>query len=149
MASVVQFSWSRLEGIGLIITALGISIISQLPLVYFAFTLLFLDFTEFFIAMVGTFIGTTIILATISCSITEDWNELVIPSMKRIASVNILFAIIYFVGFFSFFLVEPLFPPEMSDLTGMQRYFSATTLALIVIGITTILAYRGRRFFRD
>ena len=100
MSNISNFSWTRFEGIGLIITALGISLLSQLPPTYFAFMLLNYDFDIHFIAMIGTIIGSSIIIASIACSLTEDWDESRIPSLRSIVNTSLILVLIFLFGYF-------------------------------------------------
>ncbi|MFX0172826.1 MAG: hypothetical protein ACFE9L_12990 [Candidatus Hodarchaeota archaeon] len=147
MTAVVQFSWNRLEGVGLIAVALGIGLLAQIPPVFFSLVLLYLNLENFLIALIGTILGTTIILATISCSIAEDWISQDIPTLKSVMSSAILTVLIFLFGFFIFFVLQPLFPPEFTDLDAAQRYFSAMTLGLSLVGIFTVFVYKGKSFF--
>ncbi len=148
MNSVVQFSWSRLEGIGLIGIALAIGLAIQIPTTFFALVLLFFDLNEFYISLIGTIIGNAIILGTVICSITEDLTEGIVPNMKRLIGVGIVISVIFLVSYFSFFFLESFLPPELSNLTPEQRYFSATGLAIISMGLTTLIVYKGRKILK-
>lgn len=147
MATAVQFSWSRLEGLGLIAAALGWGFLAQLPPTYFTLTLLYFNLETYFIAMGGTVLGTSIILATISCSLAEDWNDSTIPNLKSVTTSSLFLTSILISGFFLFFLVESIFPPEFKDLVPPQRYFSAMTLALTLVGVATFIVYRAKNLF--
>jgi hypothetical protein len=147
MTAVVQFSWNRLEGVGLITVALGIGVLAQIPPVFFSLVLLYLNLQKFLIAMIGMVVGTSIILASISCSIAEDWLSPDIPTLKSVMSSTILTVLIFLFGFFIFFVLQPLFPPEFTDLDAAQRYFSAMALGLSLVGIFTVVVYKGRSFF--
>ena len=147
MATAVQFSWSRLEGLGLIAAALGWGFLAQLPPTYFTLTLLYFNLETYFIAMCGTLLGTSIILATISCSLTEDWNDSTIPNLKSVTTSSLFLTSIFISGFFLFFLVEPFFPPDFKDMVPTQRYFSAMTLALTLVGVATFIVYRIKNLF--
>ncbi len=147
MATAVQFSWSRLEGLGLIAAALGWGFLAQLPPTYFTLTLLYFNLETYFIAMGGTLLGTSIILATISCSLTEDWNDSTIPNLKSVTTSSLFLTSIFISGFFLFFLVEPFFPPDFKDMVPTQRYFSAMTLALTLVGVATFIVYRIKNLF--
>ncbi|MHA2243335.1 MAG: hypothetical protein ACXADY_00035 [Candidatus Hodarchaeales archaeon] len=149
MTTAVQFSWSRLEGLGLIVVALGWGFLAQLPQTYFTLTLLYLDLETYFIAIGGTVLGTSIILATISCSLAEDWNDSTLPNLKSVTTSSFLLTLILISGFFLFFFVEPFFPPEFKDLVPTQRYFSAMTLALTLVGVTTIIVYKTKNLFNN
>jgi hypothetical protein len=148
MTSVIQFSWSRLEGIGLIIASLGIGLMAQIPPILFALILLYLDFEKYFIAISGTILGSSIILATISCSIVEDWDESSIPELKSIITISLAYLVFFLLGFFSFFLIEQFLPPEAANISPEQRYFSAMAIALFIVGIITVAIYKGKTFFR-
>jgi hypothetical protein len=148
MTVVVQFSWSRLEGIGLIISALGWAFLTQLPLLFWALTLLYIDINEYLIAIIGTTLGMSIILATLSCSLTEDWNKSVAPDFKRVVSASLFYSFLFFLGFFLFFLFETIFPSEFSNLGSAQRYFSAISAGLGLTGIATLLIHKVKDFFR-
>ncbi|MFX1285272.1 MAG: hypothetical protein ACFFB5_16590 [Promethearchaeota archaeon] len=147
MVTVVQFSWSRLEGLGLIAVALGLGFLAQLPPVFFTFALLYLDIEKYSIAMIGTTLGTTIILATISCSLAEDWDDTTVPNLKSVTTSSLSLIFIFIFGFFLFFLLEPFFPPEFADLDPTQRYFSAMALALTLDGLFTVMVYKAKTIF--
>ena len=149
MTTAPQFSWSRLEGLGLIAAALGCGFLAQLPPTYFALSLLYLNLETFFIALIGTLLGTCIILATISCSLAEDWNDLIVPNLKNVITFSFFFTLVYIGGFFLFFFIEPIFPPEFTNLVPSQRYFSAIALALTSVGIITFLTYKFKKFFQE
>ncbi|MHA1214925.1 MAG: hypothetical protein ACTSR2_06185 [Candidatus Hodarchaeales archaeon] len=148
MTATVQFSWNRLEGIGLILVSLGISLLVQLPLAFFALVYLHFNLETSFIAMLGTLIGTGTLLTTLSCSIAEDWDENNSPSLRRVSSFSIFFALLLFFGFFAFFLLLPFFPEELSSLTAEQQYFLAIASGLVLIALTTYLIYKGKTIFR-
>ncbi|MHA2224277.1 MAG: hypothetical protein ACXAC8_03690 [Candidatus Hodarchaeales archaeon] len=149
MTTVIKFSWFRFEGLGLITVALGLGLFVQLPVTYFAFMLLFLNLDQYFIALSGTIIGVSVILATLSCSISEDWNESDIPTMQKVVTWSTLFSFIYLIGFFLFFILETSFSLEYRNLEPAQRYFSAITLAMILIGISSIIIYKTKNFFNE
>lgn len=149
MTTAPQFSWSRLEGLGLIAAALGCGFLAQLPPTYFALSLLYLNLETFFIALIGTLLGSCIILATISCSLAEDWNDFIEPNLKNVTTFSFFFTLVYIGGFFLFFLFEPIFPPEFTNLVPSQRYFSAIALALTSVGIITFLTYKFKKFFQE
>jgi len=109
--------------------------------------LLFLNLELYYIALTGTAIGSSVILTAISCSTAEDWFPSEVPSLKTVAETSILFAIIFIIGFFCFFALETIFPPEISELDPTQRYFSAMALALLLVGLITALIYRARSYF--
>ncbi|MHA2329166.1 MAG: hypothetical protein ACXACR_11660 [Candidatus Hodarchaeales archaeon] len=149
MTTVIKFSWFRFEGLGLITVALGLGLFVQLPVTYFAFMLLFLNLDQYFIALSGTIIGVSVILATLSCSISEDWNESDIPTMQKVVTWSTLFSFIYLIGFFLFFILETSLSLEYRNLEPAQRYFSAITLAMILIGISSIIIYKTKNFFNE
>lgn len=149
MATATQFSWSRLEGLGLISAALGCGFLAQLPPTYFTLSLLYLNLETYFIALIGTLIGTSIILATISCSLAEDWDDFNIPNLKNVITFSFFFALVYIGGFFLFYILEPIFPPEFTNLVPSQRYFSAIALALTSVGVITFLIYIFKKFFQE
>jgi hypothetical protein len=100
-------------------------------------------------AMLGTVIGSSIILSAISCSTAEDWFPSKVPSLKTVATTSVFFAIVFIIGFFCFFALETFFPPEISDLNPTQRYFSAMVLALLLVGLVTVLINRARNYFAN
>ncbi|MFX0183976.1 MAG: hypothetical protein ACFE95_12910 [Candidatus Hodarchaeota archaeon] len=147
MTTVVQFSWRRWEGLGLITAALGLGLAAQIPPVFFALALLYFDLEKYALAMIGTVLGASIILATISCSIAEDWNPSDIPTLKTVITSACLFVLVFLCGFFVFFVMQPFFPPEFTELDPTQRYFSAMTLALSLVGLFTAFIYKSKGFF--
>ena len=149
MTAAVQFSWSRLEGLGLIATALGWGLFAQFPPTFFALTLLTINLEQYFLAICGTIFGSCVILATLACSLAEDWRDLAIPTMKSVTTTSIILLLIFICGFFIFFIVEPFFPPDFTNLDPMQRYFSAMALALILIGVVTFTIYKTKNFFTE
>ncbi|UCG03700.1 MAG: hypothetical protein JSW11_06875 [Candidatus Heimdallarchaeota archaeon] len=149
MTAIVQFSWSRLEGLGLIAAALGWGLLAQFPPTFFTLTLLTIDFEQYFLAIIGTIFGSSVILATIACSLAEDWNDSTTPTLKSVTTSSLILFIIFICGFFIFFLIEPLFPPDFSNLDPTQRYFSAMTLALTLIGVATFIIYKSKGFFTE
>ncbi|MFW9905746.1 MAG: hypothetical protein ACFFFH_15540 [Candidatus Thorarchaeota archaeon] len=149
MTTVVQFSWSRLEGLGLIAVALGWGFLAQFPPVFFTLTLLGIDLETYFLPICGTIFGSSVILATIACSLAEDWKENNIPTLKSVSTTSFILLIIFHFGFFLFFLLEPFFPPDFSNLDPTQRYFSAMALALILIGVITFIIYKSKNFFTE
>ncbi|MFW9855859.1 MAG: hypothetical protein ACFFFG_12415 [Candidatus Thorarchaeota archaeon] len=152
MTSVVQFSWSRLDGIGLILVVFGLTLVAQIPLSLFALLILNLEFSTYFIAMTGSILGGSIVITTIVCTISEDWwiqPSAAPPTLQRVLSLTILFMLLFFGGFLLFFLTEPFFPPEISALSPFQRFFSAYFLAFTLIGTFIIVANRIKRFFRE
>lgn len=152
MASVVQFSWSRLEGIGLIAAAFGLSLLAQIPLAFFALILLSFELETHIIAMTGSIIGVSIVLTTVICSMSEDWRtppSASPPTLQQILSLSILFVLILFGGFLLFFIVEPFFPAEIRELSAFQRFFSAYFMGLVWIGVFILGVNRIRTFFAD
>ena len=147
MSNISQFSWTRLEGIGLIVSALCITLLSQLPTTYFAFMLLNFDFDIHFLAMIGTIFGTTIIIASISCSLTEDWDVSRYPSLRATINTTILVIFIFLAGFLVFFILKPNFPSEFQQLDPSQRYFSAYATGLALVAAITIAFYKLRSYF--
>ena len=147
MSNISQFSWTRLEGIGLIITALGITLLSQLPPTYFALMLLNFDFDIHFLAMIGTIIGSTIIITSIACSLTEDWDESRLPSLRTTVNASLITSLIFLFGFFVFFILQANFPEEIQNLDSSQRYLSAYGTGLTLIAIITIAFYKLRAYF--
>lgn len=148
MTTVVQFSWTRLEGLGLILSALGWGLLAQLPVLFWALTLLYVDFDKYLIAIIGTTAGISIILTVFSCSLVEDWNKSIIPDFKRVISTSLFYAFLFLIGFFMFFFFEPIFPSDFSNLESAQRYFSATAVGLILVVTVTILIYKVRSYFQ-
>ncbi len=147
MSNISQFSWTRLEGIGLIITALGITLLSQLPTTYFAFKLLNFDFDIQFLAMIGSIIGSTIIITSIACSLTEDWDESRLPSLRTTVTASGIVSLIFLFGFFIFFMLQSNFPEEIQNLDSSQRYLSAYGTGLFLIAVITIAFYKLRAYF--
>ncbi|MHA1237302.1 MAG: hypothetical protein ACTSR4_00140 [Candidatus Hodarchaeales archaeon] len=147
MNNASQFSWTRLEGIGLIITALGITLLSQLPPTYFAFMVLNFDFDIYFLAMIGTILGSTIIITSIACSLTEDWDETQLPSLRTTVNLSLTVTIIFLFGFFIFFILQSNFPAEIQNLDSSQRYLSAYATGLTLVAIITIAFYKLRAYF--
>ncbi len=148
MALTVQFSWSRLEGVGLIISAFGWALITQLPVLFWALTLLHIDISDYLIAIIGTTLGISVILTTLSCSLTEDWNTSITPDFKRVITASLFYSFLFLSGFFLFFFFEPIFPSEFSNLGSAQRYFSSITAGLGLTGIVTVLIHKIKDFFR-
>lgn len=149
MTAVVQFSWSRLEGLGLIAAALGWGFLIQFPPTFFTLTLLTINLEQYFLAICGTIFGSSVIHATLACSLAEDWNDPAIPTLKNVTTFSLILSLIFVCGFFFFFLLEPLFPPEFTNLDPLQRYFSAMGLALILIGVATFIIYRTKSLFTE
>ncbi len=149
MSTPTYFSWTRLEGIGLITTALGIAFLFQLPSIFFSFLLLQFDINTYFISMIGVVVGTSIILTALSCSLSEDWNELETPTLQYIVSSSLIIASIFIIGFFTFFiLLQPNFPPEISELSANQRYLSAHFTGLTFVAIFIAFFYKVRVYFK-
>ncbi|MHA1513164.1 MAG: hypothetical protein ACTSRJ_03785 [Candidatus Hodarchaeales archaeon] len=146
MNNASQFSWTRLEGIGLIITALGITLLSQLPPTYFAFMVLNFDFDIYFLAMIGTILGSTIIITSIACSLTEDWDDTQLPSLRTTVNLSLTVTIIFLFGFFIFFILQSNFPAEIQNLDSNQRYLSAYATGLTLLAIITIAFYKLRAY---
>jgi hypothetical protein len=147
MNNASQFSWTRLEGIGLIITALGITLLSQLPPTYFAFMVLNFDFDIYFLAMIGTILGSTIIITSVACSLTEDWDDTQLPSLRTTVNLSLTVTIIFLFGFFIFFILQSNFPAEIQNLDSSQRYLSAYATGLTLLAIITIAFYKLRSYF--
>lgn len=147
MNNASQFSWTRLEGIGLIITALGITLLSQLPPTYFAFMVLNFDFDIYFLAMIGTILGSTIIITSVACSLTEDWDDTQLPSLRTTVNLSLTVTIIFLFGFFIFFILQSNFPAEIQNLDSSQRYLSAYATGLTLLAIITIAFYKLRAYF--
>lgn len=147
--SVTQFSWRRLEGLGLILASIGISLLSQLPSTFFAFLLLHFDFNTHFISMIGIIFGTTLILASVACSFTEDYYPAVAPSLKSVLSSSFIISSFFIVGFFIFFILQPNLPPEMRILTPNQRYFVANFSGLALVTMFIAIFYKGRTYFKN
>ena len=147
MSNISNFSWTRIEGIGLIITALGISLLSQLPPTYFAFMLLNYDFEVHFIAMIGTILGSCIFITSIACSLTEDWDESHIPSLRSTVNISLILVMIFLFGFFIFFIIQPSFPLELRVLDSNQRYLAAYATGLILVGIIAFAFYKLKSYF--
>ncbi len=147
MSNFSNFSWTRLEGIGLIITALGITLLMQLPPTYFAFMLLTFNFDIHFLSMIGTIIGSSIIITSIACSLTEDWDDSRIPSLRTTINASLIVTLIFIFGFFIFFILQPSFPLEIRELDANQRYLSAYATGLILVAITTAAFYKLRAYF--
>ena len=147
MNNASQFSWTRLEGIGLIITALGITLLSQLPPTYFAIMVLNFDFDIYFLAMIGTILGSTIIITSVACSLTEDWDDTQLPSLRTTVNLSLTVTIIFLFGFFIFFILQSNFPAEIQNLDSSQRYLSAYATGLTLLAIITIAFYKLRSYF--
>ncbi|MFW9778303.1 MAG: hypothetical protein ACFFE8_05565 [Candidatus Heimdallarchaeota archaeon] len=150
MTSLVQFSWSRLDGIGLILAVFGLTLAAQIPLSLFALLILNFEFSTHVIAMTGSILGGSIVMTTIICTISEDWwiqPSPTPPTLQRVLSLTLLFIFLFFGGFLVFFFMEPFFPPEISEISPFQRFFSAYLFALTLIGILIIVVNRIRRFF--
>ena len=148
MSTISKFSWTRLEGLGIILTALGIALLSQLPPTYFAFMLLNYNFDLYSLAMIGTILGTTIVITTIACSLTEDWDEERFPSLRNTINTTLIIVTIFLFGFFLFFILQPNFPVELRELDPNQRYLSAYTTGLTLVFALTIAFYKLRNYFK-
>ena len=146
MSTISNFSWTRKEGIGLILTALGIALVSQIPPTYFTLFWLEFDLERYFLTMVGVIIGSIILLAAISCSLTEDWDNSISPTIRSIANSSFILTFLFIFGFFIFFVLQPNFPPEMRELDANQRYLAAYTTGLSLIAIVLVIFYKGRAF---
>ncbi len=157
MTTVTPFSWLRIEGIGLIITALGWGLLTQIPILFWVFTLLYLDINVFLATIFGTTISVSIILATLSCSLAEDWNEVNQPDMKKVMTTSLFYNLFFLLGFFMFFLLETFFineflletfPLDFIDLNSEQRYLSAIAFGLVLPALGTFAIYKFSNFFR-
>ncbi|MHA2074080.1 MAG: hypothetical protein ACXACU_09750 [Candidatus Hodarchaeales archaeon] len=157
MNTITPFSWLRIEGIGLIFTALGWGLLTQIPVLFWALTLLYVDFNIFLVTIFGTTISVSIILATLSCSLAEDWNESYQPDIKRIITTSLFYNLIFLIGFFLFFLLETVlfneflienFPLEFIGLNSEQRYLSAIAFGLGLAALLTFAIYKGRNLFK-
>ncbi len=147
MSTISKFSWKRTEGIGLIVSSLGIALILQIPPTFFTLHLLEFNLEIDFLIMIGVIFGTMILISAISCSLTEDWDNKKSPTLRSTVTVSFLLSIIFIAGFFVFFVLQPNFPPEMRDLETNQRYLAAYTTGLSLIGILVVIFYKGRAFF--
>ena len=147
MSTISHFSWTRMEGIGLILTSLGIALISQIPPTFFTLNLLEFDLEAYFLTMVGVIVGTIILLTAISCSLTEDWDDSKSPTLKIILNFSLIITFLFILGFFIFFVLQPSFPPEIRNLETNQRYLAAYTTGLSLIAILLVIFYKGRAFF--
>jgi hypothetical protein len=147
MSTISQFSWKRIEGIGLILSSLGIALLSQIPPTYFTLHLLDFNLEVYFLTMTGVIIGTMILLSAISCSLTEDWDNNESPTLKSTVNISFILSILFLIGFFVFFILQPSFPPEIQDLDTNQRYLAAYTTGLSLIGVLVVIFYKGRAFF--
>ena len=149
MTTVSQFSWTRLEGIGLIATALGIAFLFQLPSIFFSFLLLQFDINTHVISMIGVVVGLSIILTSFSCSLSEDWNEFETPTLQFVVTSSLIISSIFVIGFFTFFVfLQPNLPPEILELSSNQRYLSAQFTGLIFVAIYIIYFYKVRGYFK-
>ncbi|NHJ02742.1 MAG: hypothetical protein EAX86_11440 [Candidatus Heimdallarchaeota archaeon] len=151
MTTAVQFDWRRIEGKGLILASLGWSLLAQIPVVFWGIILLNLDLNEYFIGVIGTIIGVVIILATLSCTLAEDWDPFQIPTLKKVVSFSSIYILLYLVTFFGFFIIiEDLIPLGFigGGLNPEQRYFGAIFLALTIIAIVTFSYYKLKQFLR-
>lgn len=147
MSTISHFSWTRMEGIGLILTSLGIALISQIPPTFFTLNLLEFDLEAYFLTMVGVIVGTIILLTAISCSLTEDWDDSKSPTLNTILNFSLIITFLFILGFFIFFVLQPSFPPEIRNLETNQRYLAAYTTGLSLIAILLVIFYKGRAFF--
>lgn len=147
MSTISLFSWTRMEGIGLILSSLGIALISQIPPTFFAFQLLEFDLELYFLTIAGVILGTVIFLTAVSCSLTEDWDKSTSPTLKSVITTSFLITFLFTLGFFIFFVLQPSFPPELRVLDTNQRYLAAYTTGLSLIIILLALFYKGRAFF--
>lgn len=157
MTTVTPYSWLQIEGIGLLITSLAWGLLTQIPILFWVFTLLYLDINTFLVAIFGTTIGVSIILTTLSCSLAEDWNEENQPDMKNIVTASLFYNLLFLLGFFMFFLLETYFineflsktfPLEFIGLNSEQRYLSAISFGLGLPALVTFAIYKIRNFFR-
>ncbi len=147
MSTISRFSWTRMEGVGLILSSLGIALISQIPPTFFTLYSLEFNLEEYFLTMAGVIFGTIILISAISCSVTEDWDNSRSPTLKSIVNSSLIYSFLFILGFFVFFILQSNFPPEMRELNTNQRYLAAYTTSLSLIGILTAIFYRGRAFF--
>ena len=109
MSTVTKFSWTRLEGIGLIFTAFGITLLFQIPPVFFSFLLLQFDLNAYYLSIIGLVVGTSIILTTISCSLSEDLNPSESPSLQSIVNSSLVIGGAFVIGYFLFFMFFSIF----------------------------------------
>ena len=149
MSTITQFSWTRMEGIGLIATALGIAFLFQLPVIFFNFLLLQYDINTQYITLVGVVLGTSIILAVISCSLSEDWNSLKAPNLQYTVSTSLILASLFIFGFFFFImLLQPNLPPDIREMSTNQRFLVGYTTGLSFVAIFVVIFYKGRDFLK-
>ncbi|MHA1978321.1 MAG: hypothetical protein ACW98F_14455 [Candidatus Hodarchaeales archaeon] len=147
MSTISHFSWTRIEGLGLIFTSLGIALLSQIPTTYFALYWLEFDLELYFLTMGGVIFGTIILLTAISCSLTEDLDKSISPTIRSITNMSLILTFLFVLGFFIFFVLQPNFPPEMRDLDTNQRYLAAYTTGLSLIAVLMFIFYKGRAYF--
>ncbi len=146
--TVTQFSWRRLEGVGLILTSIGVALFSQIPSTFFALILLDYNIETNFISMIGVLIGTTLILTAVSCSFTEDYHPTVSPTLKSVLNSSFIFSTLFITGFFVFFIIQPNLPPDMRTLDPDQRFYIAILSGLTLIALFAVIFYKGRAYFK-
>ena len=99
MSTISKFSWKRTEGIGLILSSLGIALILQIPPTFFTLHLLEFNLEIDFLTMTGVIFGTMILISAISCSLTEDWDNKKSPTLRSTVTASFLLSIIFIIGF--------------------------------------------------
>jgi hypothetical protein len=138
-----------MEGIGLIATALGIAFLFQLPVLLFTFLLLQFDINSYLITLVGVVLGTSLILAVIACSLSEDWDSSKAPTLQYTVSSSLVLAFLFILGFFFFImLLQPNLPPDIREMSTNQRFLAGYTAGLGFVAIFVVFFYRGREFFK-
>ena len=149
MSTITQFSWTRMEGIGLIATALGIAFLFQLPVLFFNFLLLQFDLNSYLFTLVGVVLGTSIILTAISCSLSEDWDTSKAPTLQYTVSSSLVIVLLFITGFFFFImLLQPNLPLDIREMSTNQRFLTGYATGLIFVAVFVAFFYKGREFFK-
>lgn len=124
-------SQNKVELIGISSIVLGWELLVHLPILFFSLELIQVNLSDFSLGFIVSLFGSIVILSTLIVSFPEDWKEGLNLTQKDYILSTIFFSVILLIGFFGFFLIEPIMFADFIPLQSQQRFLGALSFGII------------------
>jgi len=128
---------NKVELIGISSIVFGWEILVHLPVIFFSLELIQINLSEFSFGFLVSIFGSIVILSTLTVSFPDDWKKSRELSQKDHIISTIYFSAIFLIGFFGFFLIEPIMFADFIPLESQQRFLGALCSGIL----TSLLGY--------
>jgi len=143
----IQTSHNKVELLGLSSIVIGWEILVHLPVIFFSLELIQLNLSDFYLGFLVSLFGSIIILSTLIVSFPEDWKIGPEITERNYIFSTIYFSAIFIIGFFGFFLIEPIMFRDFLPLEPQQRFLGSLFLGLLISGIGYYSPVKFREIF--